>query len=137
MTTKPLNGYTFKNAASLARMARVLNLLEAPHTRSELAAATGIGINAMDRYLSALIDVRPKKIHICDWRSNSHGCPSPVYLVGDKPNKRRPRAMTSAERQRRCRERNPESLVVEQERKRLARTKPRRDAMTAALFGAA
>lgn len=129
-----LNGYTFRNAASLARIGRMLELLQAPHTRAELAVATGVGIGAMGRYLTAL--KADKRIHICDWRKNAPGSPSPVYLVGNKPNKRRPRPLTAAEKAKRCRDRNPERQVERAMARRLERLEIRPDPLAVALFGA-
>lgn len=130
-----MNGYTFRNAASRARLERVLKLLAAPHTKLELAEATNIGHNAMKHYLNAL--KADGKIYIFAWQPNSPGSPSPIYLAGEGKDKRRPRAMTAAQKTRAHRLRSPESFVIEMERKRLQRIKPAADPLAVALFGVA
>jgi len=131
-----LNGYTFRYTASLARVASIMDLMQAsPRTRAELAAATSIGINAMGRYLAAL--KAEDKIHIAAWRQNCPGSPSPVYAAGPGKDKRKPRPMTEAQKQKRSRENNPERVIRDTQLKRQARSKLQRDPLTAALFGAA
>jgi predicted ArsR family transcriptional regulator len=129
--------YTFRNEASQARMVKVMELLKLPHTRDELAEALSISKNAMHAYLLALMTEAPRKIHIHDWRRNSPGSPTPIYLVGDLPNKRRPMVMSNAQKKRKSRANNPERALDEIHAKRAARAKVQRDPLTAALFGKA
>lgn len=135
-TTKPNQGYTFRYTHSAARMERILELLKTPHTRQELAEASHIGVRGVQSYLAALMAENPRRIHVHDWRPNSPGSPSAVYLVGNKRDKKKPRAMTPGERSNK-RRRDPDVAIDNIQRLRLARIKPRRDAMVAALFGQA
>lgn len=129
-------GYTFRYSPSMTRMDRILALLKKPHTRQELAEASGIGVRGVQSYLTALMGQTPRPIHVHDWRRNSPGSPSAVYLCGNRPDKRRPRRMTAAERSRK--RRNDADVAIDHiQRQRLKRIKPKRDAMTSAFFGAA
>lgn len=134
--TKKFNGYTFSYGPSIARMDIVLKCLEQPRTRRELAEMTSVGVRAIQSYLSTLMAETPRRIHVCDWRKNTPGSPSAVYRVGNKPDKARPPAETGAARARK-RRKDAEYVIDNIYRQRAARIKPRRDAMTTALFGAA
>lgn len=134
--TSPNQGYVFRYSHSAARMERILELLQMPHTRQELAEAAHIGVRGVQCYLTALMAETPRRIHVHDWRINSPGSPSAIYLVGDHKDKRKPRAKTNAERMRKRRA-DADVAIDHIQRQRLARIKPRRDAMTSALFGAA
>lgn len=134
--TKPNQGYAFRYGPAAARMERILALLSKPHTRQELAEATHIGVRGVQSYLTALMAEKPRRIHVHDWRPNSPGSPTAVYLLGDKRDKKKPRAMTAAERSRRRRA-DADVAIDHILRQRLERTKPRRDPLTAAMFGPA
>lgn len=125
--------YSFTNTASLERKAKVLDLLKKPHTRAELAKATGIGVNGMHAYLLALKG--EKLIHVSGWRRNSPGSPSPIYMVGNKRNAPKPRPVTNAEKTRKWRDNNPERVIQDIHKKRMARAVLQVDPITAALFG--
>lgn len=129
-------GYTFRNGASLAKLERILTVLAEPKTRSELCEIIGIGLRSLHPYLNHLMDPENRRVHICGWRRNSPGSPSPLYLVGDLPDKRRPRAVTNAERLAK-RRKDPEWAIDQRNIQRLEHMKPRRDKLTAALFGKA
>ena len=134
--TTPNQGYTFRYSHAAARMERILDLLQKPHTRQELAEATHIGVRGVQSYLTALMAEEPRRIHVHDWRPNSPGSPTAVYLVGNRKDKKKPRAMTAAERSRKRRA-DPEVAIDHIQRHRLSRMAPRRDPMIAALFGPA
>lgn len=134
--TTPNQGYTFRYSHSQARMDRILDLLKKPHTRQDLAEATHIGVRGVQSYLTALMAEEPRRIHVHDWRPNSPGSPSAVYLAGDHKDKRKPRARTAAERSRKRRQ-DADVAIDHIQRQRLQRIKPRRDPLTAAMFGPA
>ena len=134
-TTKHQQGYTFAKQATQIRMARLLELLKTPHTRAELSEALACSIRTTQVYLAALLG--EKRIHIADWRRNSPGEPSPIYLLGNEPHKHRPRKFTQAQRIDRYRQNHPEVEFNATMRKRLARAVPRRDPLVAAFFGGA
>lgn len=129
-------GYTFRRQASQAKMDRMLELLTAPMTRAELAERMHISVRSVQSYLKALLAESTRRIYVHDWRPNSPGSPSAVYLCGNRPDKRRPRRMTAAECSRK--RRNDADVAIDHiQRQRLKRIKPKRDAMTSAFFGAA
>lgn len=132
------NGYTFKYAASLARLDRIVALLKKPMTRHQLAQAAGIGVRGLQAYLSALLAEEPRRIHICDWHRSHPGSPTAVYVAGAGKDKPAPKPLTNAERMRAIRARRDadEALDIIMAQ-RAARRKPRRDPMVAALFGPA
>lgn len=134
--TTPNQGYTFRYSHAAARMERILDLLQKPHTRQELAEATHIGVRGVQSYLTALMAEAPRRIHVHDWRPNSPGSPTAVYLAGDRKDKKKPRARTEAERSRKRRS-DPDVAIDHIQRHRLSRIQPRRDPMIAALFGPA
>lgn len=111
----------------------MLDLLQRPNTRGDLAQAASMSVRTVQSYLTALL-AEPRRIHVHDWRRNFPGSPSAVYLAGDKPDKKKPRRFTDAERSRRRRA-DPDIAIDHIQRQRLARIKPRRDPMVAALFG--
>lgn len=127
-------GYTFRYSHAAARMERILDLLQKPHTRQELAEATHIGVRGVQSYLTALMAETPRRIHVHDWRINSPGSPTAVYMAGDRKDKKKPRAMTAAERSRK-RRKDPDVAIDHIQRLRLSRIAPRRDPMISALFG--
>jgi len=139
--TTPNQGYTFRYSHAAARMERILELLQKPHTRQELAEATSIGVRGVQSYLSALMAETPRRIHVHAWRPNSPGSPSAVYLAGDRKDKRKPARKEGAERMRSHRRRQDPDVAIDHiQRQRLARIDargPRRDPMIAALFGPA
>ena len=133
--TKNPNGYTFERGTSRQRADKILQALAQPRTRHELTGLVHASLPTVQIYLSALLAA--KAIHITDWRRNSPGSPTPVYLAGRGVNKARPKVKSPAERARSYRQRNPERVIADIERLRLARMKPRRDSLTSALYGAA
>lgn len=128
--------YAFRYTSSLSKIDRILAALDKPRDRTELAGMVGLSVRATTSYLSALLDESERRLHIHDWRRNSPGSPTPLYLAGAGKDKRKPRPMTGAERARKRRA-CPELAIDQIQRKRLARIKPRRDPLAAALFGAA
>lgn len=139
--TAPNQGYVFRYSHAAARMERILELLKKPHTRKELAEATNIGVRGVQSYLTALMAEEPRRIHVHDWRTNSPGSPSAVYLIGNRKDKKKPRRKDGSERMRSQRRRQDPDVAIDHiQRQRLARINargPRRDPMIAALFGPA
>ena len=134
-TTKN-QGYAFNKPASLARIERIIKLLETPMTKAELAAAAAISERGITSYVHHLLTERPRRIHIHDWRPNSPGSPTMVLIAGNGTNKRRPPRMTPSERSLK-RRKDPEVCLQQLMYKRAARRTPRRDALSAAMFGEA
>lgn len=135
--SKPNQGYAFTNEASLRKIDAILTALEQPKTRAELAEAVGLSIRAVQSYLKMLLAEETRRVHISDWRPNSPGSPSAVYVA--KPggrDKRKPRAMTAGERSKK-RYRDAEFAITQAGLARVKRMKMARDPMTAAFFGAA
>lgn len=130
------NHYAFRYTTSQQKMGRMLELLQAPHTRAELAEAMGLSTRAVQCYLAALLAETERRIHIHAWRKNSPGSPSAVYLAGAGKDRKKPKAETVAERSRR-RRKDPDFSIDAMQRNRLGRMKPRRDPLVTALFGAA
>lgn len=134
--TKPINGnYTFARAG--AKLDRVISLLTNPLCRDELAEAMGMSERGVQYYLTALMNEPVRRIHIKGWRRNTGGAFSARYVAGPGKDAQKPPALTGAQKYRRYINNNPEAALNSAARKRLARHKPKRDAMTAALFGAA
>ena len=132
----PANGYTLEKAASNAKMMRMLELLETPRSAIELAESLACAKRTANAYLAMLRAVKGT-VRIGGWRRNAYGEPSPLYVLGSTPDAERPRAYTDRQKHARYIKRHPEAAVNSMMRKRAARAKPKRDALTAALFGAA
>lgn len=134
--SKPNQGYAFRYETSLRKVDAILAALEQPKTRGELADAVGLSVRAVQSYLAMLLDKKNQRIRIQDWRPNSPGSPSAVYIAGAGRNKRKPRAMTAGERSKK-RYQCAEFAIQQMHINRMKRMKLARDPLTAALFGAA
>ena len=132
--TQHQNRYAFTRDAAKIRMERMLALLEVPMTRGELAQRLSCTVRTAQVYLAMLHEAR--RIHVHGWRPNHPGSPSALYLVGDKPDKRKPKPLNNHHKAKLYRERNPEKCLQATLKKRADRAKPKRDPLVAAFFGA-
>lgn len=118
-------------------------LLDRDLTQAQIAARTGLGLATVCRWLQVLID--EGHVHVCSFEPHPHGGPdAAVYRRGPRPHKFRPktrRVPTDAERTRTHRKRLRASGEWEHrlamQRARYRADRPRRDPLTAALFGGA
>jgi len=134
--TRHNQGYAFRYSTSLRRLDRLLELLQVPMTRHELADAMGLSVRAVQAYLTMLLAEQDRRIHIGDWRRASPGSPAPIYVAGPGKDKRKPRAFTASERSRK-RYKCPEYAMDQMAINRAKRMRLQRDPLTAALFGVA
>lgn len=122
---------------------RVLDAIEkADCTQVQLQQQLNLGAATVSRWLTDLLD--SKRIHICRLEQNPHGGPQTlVYRFGAKPKGRpskKPRKLSDLERTRLYRKRMRDSgeweHTLAKRRATYRADKPRRDPLTAALFGA-
>lgn len=69
--------------------ASLLRALSEGATRAELHELSGISTRSLFTLIPAMCE-RPKMIHIADWRRAAAGQPSPVFMLGNKPDAARP-----------------------------------------------
>lgn len=130
---------------SHAKLNRAAVLAAMPGTRPEIEAKTGLGAATVWRWVKDLHgpdEGRGRECHIGRWRHcETGGRPMPVYVAGpgrDAPCRLTP--ATDAERASRYRERLRRSGEWEDKKARMrarywAKRPPKRDPLTAALFG--
>ncbi len=133
--TKTLNGYAFVRPASVTKRERLLVLLKDGGTAAQLGEKLGLQKNATLRYIETA-KREGIKIRISGWAPNSPGSPSPIYRLGSWPDTPKPAPMSDAEKKQRYRK-DADAREAEAMAKRAKRLKPRRDPLTAALFGKA
>jgi hypothetical protein len=118
-------------------------LLDRDLTQAQIAARTGLGLATVCRWLQVLLDER--HVHVCAFEPHPNGGPdAAVYRRGPRPHKFRPkqrRVPTDLDRVHAYRSRLRASGEWEHrlaiKRARWRADHPRRDALTAALFGGA
>jgi DNA-binding CsgD family transcriptional regulator len=104
----PLECPTPKPTAT-ERKLQVLTILEAgPLSTRQLAGRMFLAEGVVGRYIKALRDPEAKQLYICKWLHPSEANPeskgghwTPLYAIGDKPDKKMPKKETSAQRHKR------------------------------------
>ena len=77
---KPVRRVTAPNLIAIAQLVRLL--IDGTRTIAELAEATGLNINTVQRYCGAFY--RARATYICNWRLDSRGAYSiRIYQLGD------------------------------------------------------
>lgn len=139
--------YAWVKPAALKKIARILEMLEAPTTVYQVAEAIPLSKRTATAYLAYLRGIpregeeaSPRRIRIASWTMSESGHWVAQYQVGDKPDAPHPPARTVTQRRRDKRKllarTNPDELLRRRRTRQAKRRKPRRDPMIAALFGA-
>lgn len=132
----PLHYYASGTRLRGATMMRVLQATrDTPLPIKEIRSALGIGMMTAWRCVEALH--AQKRVHIARWTKVSRDWER-LWIAGDGIDAPKPQPLTHAQKYALRVERlkaDPEMAMHEANRKRASRMKPRRDPLTAALFG--
>lgn len=93
--------YKFNAEPSLKKMARIVEIVgETALTWREVAAKLHVHEKTASRYLWAMArEAAPRRIHIEKWVPDPKtGYWVPAFMAGNAPNKRKPKALTDAEK---------------------------------------
>lgn len=130
---------TFAMPSSIAKLDKLVKILESPMTRHEIQLAAHLGKRTANTYIAKLI--ADKRVYVQSWKREQDGMKThlrPVYAAGNLPDKKKPAALTQKQINRRKYERiksDPEVyaafLARERHRMSMMTFKPKPDAFAA------
>jgi hypothetical protein len=90
---------TYTTAPALLKMDRIVAMLkEDDLIWTQVAEKLHIHRQTASRYLWHMVQETPRRIHICSWIEDEKTFRKiPVFAAGNKPNKRKPKRLTSEE----------------------------------------
>lgn len=90
---------TYTKQPAIVKMQRIVDMLEGEEMIwTQVAEKLYMHKQTASRYLWHMANQTPRRIHVCRWVDDEASARKiPVFTAGDKPNKRKPKALTSAE----------------------------------------
>lgn len=90
---------TYTKQPAMVKMQRIVDLLDGEEMIwTQVAEKLFMHKQTASRYLWYMARQNPRRIHVCRWVDDETSARKiPVFAVGNKPNKRKPKALTYAE----------------------------------------
>lgn len=90
---------TYSLPRAVDAMDRIRTIMAGDRWRAQdLAGQLHLEVSGVYRYLKHMMEQQPRQVHVAGYERNHSGRPTPLYALGDRPDARKPRTPTVAER---------------------------------------